>query len=33
MLDFITVNTHSSVRIDDGKIINIDPFKISEELL
>lgn len=31
MLDFITVNTHSSIRIDEGKIIYIDPFKITEE--
>lgn len=31
MLDFITVNTHSSIRIDERKIIYIDPFKITEE--
>lgn len=31
MLDFITVNTHSSIRIDEGKIIYIDPFKMNEE--
>lgn len=30
MLDFITVNTHSSIRIDTGRIIYIDPFKITE---
>ena len=30
MLDFITVNTHSSIRIDEGKIIYIDPFKIPD---
>ncbi len=29
MLDFITVNTHSSIRISDSKIIYIDPFKID----
>lgn len=29
MLDFITINTHSSIRINEGKIIYIDPFKIS----
>ncbi|MBQ8921604.1 MAG: MBL fold metallo-hydrolase [Oscillospiraceae bacterium] len=27
MLDFITVNTHSSIRIADKKVIYIDPFK------
>ena len=31
MLDFITVNTHSSIRIADEKIIYIDPFKITDE--
>lgn len=31
MLEFITVNTHSSIRIDDGKIIYIDPYDIKEE--
>ena len=31
MLDFITVNIHSSIRIDEGKIIYIDPFKMTEE--
>lgn len=31
MLDFIDVNTHSSIRIEDEKIIYIDPFKITEE--
>ncbi|MCR5729493.1 MAG: MBL fold metallo-hydrolase [Ruminococcus sp.] len=31
MLDFITVNTHSSIRINDEKVIYIDPFRITEE--
>ncbi len=31
MLDFITINTHSSIRIDAGKIIYSDPFKIENE--
>ena len=31
MLDFITINTHSSIRIDEGIIIYCDPFKIKEE--
>lgn len=31
MLDFITVNTHSSIRIADERIIYIDPFKITAE--
>ncbi len=31
MLDFITVNMHSSIRINEGKIIYIDPFKIMDE--
>ena len=29
MLDFIKVNTHSSIRIADEKVIYIDPFKIE----
>ena len=29
MLDFITINEHSSIRIDEGKIIYSDPFNIS----
>jgi len=29
MLDFIRVNTHSSIRIEDEKVIYIDPFKIE----
>ena len=31
MLDFITINTHSSIRIDEGIIIYCDPFRITEE--
>ncbi|MBR2284885.1 MAG: MBL fold metallo-hydrolase [Ruminococcus sp.] len=31
MLDFITVNTHSSIRIEDKKIIYVDPFRITGE--
>ena len=31
MLDFITINTHSSIRIDEGKIIYIDPFKLKDK--
>lgn len=31
MLDFITVNTHSSIRINDKKVIYIDPFRITDE--
>ena len=31
MLDFITINTHSSIRIDEGQIIYVDPFKIADE--
>lgn len=31
MLDFITINTHSSIRIDDGIIIYIDPYDIKEK--
>jgi len=30
MLDFITVNTHSSIRISDEKVIYTDPFKIPD---
>jgi len=29
MLDFIRVNTLSSIRIKDEKVIYIDPFKIE----
>ena len=29
MLDFITINEHSSIRIDEGKIIYSDPYNIS----
>lgn len=29
MLDYITVNEHSSIRIDEGKIIYFDPYNIS----
>ena len=29
MLDFITINEHSSIRIDDGKIIYSDPYNIK----
>ena len=28
MLDFITINEHSSIRIDEGKIIYSDPYNI-----
>lgn len=31
MLDFINVNTHSSIRIEDRKIIYIDPYGINEK--
>lgn len=31
MLEFITVNTHSSIRIDEGKIVYIDPYDIKDE--
>ena len=31
MLDFITINEHSSIRIDEGKIIYSDPFNINGE--
>ena len=30
MLDKVEVLCHSSIRIDDEKIIYIDPFKINE---
>ncbi len=29
MLDFITINEHSSIRINEGKIIYSDPYNIS----
>ncbi len=29
MLEFITVNEHSSIRIDEGKVIYSDPYNIS----
>ncbi len=29
MLDFITINEHSSIRVDEGKIIYSDPYNIS----
>ena len=29
MLDFIAINEHSSIRIDEGKIIYSDPYNIS----
>jgi L-ascorbate metabolism protein UlaG (beta-lactamase superfamily) len=29
MLDFISINEHSSIRIDEGKIIYSDPYNIS----
>lgn len=29
MLDFITINEHSSIRIDEKKIIYCDPYNIS----
>ncbi|MCR5730864.1 MAG: MBL fold metallo-hydrolase [Ruminococcus sp.] len=29
MLDFITINEHSSIHIDEGKIIYSDPYNIS----
>lgn len=29
MLDFITINEHSSIRIDEGKIIYSDPYNIK----
>lgn len=29
MLDYITINEHSSIRIDEGKIIYSDPYNIS----
>jgi len=32
MLDFIEVNTHSSIKIIDKKIIYVDPFQITNEL-
>ena len=28
MLDFITINEHSSIRVDEGKIIYSDPYNI-----
>ena len=28
MLDFITINEHSSIRLDEGKIIYSDPYNI-----
>ena len=31
MLDFISINEHSSIRIDEGKIIYSDPFNINGE--
>ena len=31
MLDFITVNTHSSIKITDKKVIYSDPFQIKAE--
>ena len=31
MLDNITVNAHSSIRIDDKVIAYIDPFRLTEE--
>lgn len=30
MLDFITVNTQSSIRIQDDKVLYFDPFKITD---
>ncbi|EWM54732.1 MBL fold metallo-hydrolase [Ruminococcus flavefaciens] len=29
MLEFITINEHSSIRIDEGKVIYSDPYNIS----
>ena len=29
MLDFITINEHSSIRVDEGKIIYSDPYNIN----
>ena len=31
MLDSITINEHSSIRIDDKVIAYIDPFRLKEE--
>lgn len=31
MLDNITVNAHSSIRIDDRLVVYIDPFRLTEE--
>jgi L-ascorbate metabolism protein UlaG (beta-lactamase superfamily) len=30
MLDYITINEHSSIRIDEGKIIYCDPYNIKD---
>ncbi|MBO5408316.1 MAG: MBL fold metallo-hydrolase [Clostridia bacterium] len=30
MLDFITVNEHSSIRLEGSKVIYVDPFRIPE---
>ena len=32
MIDKITVNTQSSIKIKDSKIIYFDPFKITDKL-
>lgn len=32
MLDFITINEHSSIRVDEGKIIYSDPYNINGAL-
>lgn len=31
MLDNITINAHSSIRIDDKLVVYIDPFRLTEE--
>lgn len=31
MLDFITVNTHSSIRIEGESVIYVDPYKLEDE--
>ena len=31
MLDQITVNAHSSIRIGGGTVVYVDPFRLTEE--
>ena len=30
MLDNVTINAHSSIRIEEGKVLYFDPFHISD---